>query len=107
MTEYIQVFTTVESRQSADAIAESMVEKRLVACVQITGPITSTYRWEGQIETANEWLMIIKTRKDLYMDLERNIKEIHSYDIPEILAVPVVEGNSDYLDWVAEETGSQ
>ncbi len=105
MVEYIQVFTTVDSRQSADTIAKSMVEKRLVACAQITGPVTSTYRWEGQIEPAAEWLLIMKTRVDLYAALEKNIKEMHSYEVPEILAVPVVAGSSSYLDWVSTETG--
>ena len=104
MTGYIQVFTTVDSRQSADAIAASMVAKKLAACVQVTGPVTSTYRWKGEIETADEWILIMKTREELYPELEKNIKEIHSYDTPEILAVPVKAGNSDYLDWVSGET---
>ena len=105
MTEYIQVFTTVDSREGADFIAKAVVEKRLAACVQITGTVTSTYQWEGEIETSDEWLLIMKTREDLYAELEKNLKAVHPYDVPEIIAVPVVAGNSSYLDWVAKETG--
>jgi periplasmic divalent cation tolerance protein len=105
MTEYIQVVTSIDHREAADAIAKSMVEKRLVACVQITGPVTSTYRWKGRIEVADEWLLIMKTRKELYLELEKAIKEKHTYDEPEILAIPVTAGSSGYLGWVAEETG--
>ena len=107
MTKYIQVFTTIDNRESADAIARSVVEKKMAACVQITGPITSTYRWEGEIETADEWLLIMKTRDVLYKDLEACIKEVHPYEVPEIIAVPVVDGSSSYLDWVKQQTQSR
>jgi periplasmic divalent cation tolerance protein len=105
MTEYIQVFTTVDDRKKAEVIAKAMVEKRLAACVQIAGPVTSTYRWKEQIETTDEWLLIMKTREGLYAELEKNLNEMHSYDVPEILAVPVTAGSSSYLDWISKETG--
>jgi len=81
------------------------VEKRLAACAQVMGPLESTYWWEEKIEVAKEWLCTMKTRNDLYGELEAAIKEIHPYDVPEILAVPVVSGNKSYLEWVDREVG--
>jgi periplasmic divalent cation tolerance protein len=106
MTDYIQVIATTETKTDAQAIATAAVEKRLAACVQITGPITSTYWWQSKIETAEEWLCIIKSRQDLYAALEETILKIHPYDVPEILAVPVVAGYKNYLKWLDGELGS-
>jgi periplasmic divalent cation tolerance protein len=106
MTDYIQAVTTTETKVDAEAIATAVVEKRLAACVQIVGPITSTYRWQGEIETAEEWLCIIKSRQDLYPALEETILKIHPYDVPEILAAPVVAGYKNYLKWLDGELGS-
>ena len=103
MTDTIQVITTTDTKAGAQAIASALVEKRLAACVQIIGPITSTYRWQGEIETTEEWLCLIKSRRDLYEALEEAIREVHPYDVPEILAVPVVAGSRDYLDWMDGE----
>ena len=107
MTNYIQAITTTETKVDAQAIATAVVEKRLATCVQIVGPITSTYWWQDEIETAEEWLCIIKSRQDLYPALEETILKIHPYDVPEILAVPVVAGHKDYLKWLDGELGSQ
>jgi len=104
MTEFIQVFMTAEKKEEAENIARAMVEKRLVACAQVLGPIRSTYRWEDQIETSDEWLCIMKTQKDLFEKLEEGIRELHSYDVPEIVALPIVSGSRDYLRWLGEET---
>ena len=103
MTHFIQVVTTTETKANAQAIARALVEKRLAACVQIIGPITSTYRWQGKIEMAEEWMCLIKSRRDLYEALEEAIREVHPYDVPEILAVPVVAGGRDYLEWLDGE----
>jgi periplasmic divalent cation tolerance protein len=103
MTDTIQVITTTETKADAQAIARALLEKRLAACVQVIGPITSTYWWQGEIETAEEWLCVIKSRRDLYEPLEETIREVHPYDVPEILAVPVVAGSKDYLDWLDGE----
>jgi periplasmic divalent cation tolerance protein len=103
MTDTIQVITTTETKADAQAIARTVVEKRLAGCVQIIGPITSTYRWQGEIETAEEWMCVIKSRRDLYKALEEAIREVHPYDVPEILAVPVVAGSKSYLDWLDGE----
>ena len=103
MTAYIQVTTATETKTDAQAIADALVEKRLAACVQIIGPITSTYRWQGEIERAEEWLCVIKSRRDLYDDLEAAILEIHPYDVPEILITPVTGGSESYLEWLDDE----
>jgi periplasmic divalent cation tolerance protein len=103
MTEYIQVFTTTDTKESAEKIATELVTKRLAACTQVIGPLTSNYRWEGQLEKSEEWLCIIKTRMAKYTEVERFIKKIHGYDVPEILALPVVAGNQAYLEWLDQE----
>jgi len=103
MKDYIQVFTTTESKEEAEKISREVVGKRLAACAQIVGPIKSIYRWKEKIEEEEEWLCIMKSLNDLYEQLERAIKEIHSYEVPEILALPVVAGNQAYLEWLNKE----
>lgn len=103
MEQAIQVFTTTETKDEAQAIARALVEERLAACVQVVGPISSTYWWEGEVETAEEYLCLIKASSALYDELEAAVKEIHPYDTPEILAMPVATGNVDYLKWLQEE----
>jgi len=103
MEEYIQVVTAIEKRENAEKIAKALVEKRLAACVQILGPIVSTYWWKGTIERAEEWLCIIKSKKKLYEELEKSIKEIHPYETPEIFALPVVAGSKEYMKWLSNE----
>ncbi len=102
MTEHIQIFTTTGKKEDAKKIARDVLEKRLAACVQIIGPITSMYRWKGKIEEEHEWLCLMKSRNDLYDRLEETIKGIHPYEEPEILAIPVVAGSQGYLDWLNE-----
>ena len=103
MSEYIQVVTTVERREDAERIARELVQRRLAACVQVVGPIASTYRWRGKIETAQEWQCWAKSRRNLYDEIERSIRELHPYEVPEILAVPVLAGSADYLAWLDAE----
>ncbi len=103
MEEPVQIVTTVDKKEDAERIAGVLVEKRLAACVQILGPIISTYRWKGKIETSEEWLIQIKSGRALYGEVEEAIMELHPYDVPEIIAVPIVEGNRDYLKWMEEE----
>lgn len=100
MDEFIQVMTTTGTRENARQIARAVVEKRLAACAQVIGPIESTYWWEGRVETAEEWLCLIKSRRDVYPTLEQAIREVHPYAVPEILAIPVVGGSKAYLDWL-------
>jgi periplasmic divalent cation tolerance protein len=99
----IQVFTTTASREDAERIGQAVVDQRLAACVQLVGPITSIYRWQGAIETSQEWLCLIKSRQDLYADLEAAIRRLHPYEVPEILAMPVLAGNPSYLAWLDTE----
>ncbi len=81
----------------------ALVDRRLAACVQVVGPVESRYRWEGRVETATEWLCVAKTTAERYDELEAAIGELHSYDVPEILAVPVVRGSAAYLRWLGDE----
>jgi periplasmic divalent cation tolerance protein len=107
MSDHIQVVTTTEHQEDAERIARALVEERLAACVQVAGPITSVYRWHGQIETAREWQCCAKTRREFYDEIERAIRRLHPYEVPEILAVPVIAGSADYLAWLEQETGRQ
>jgi periplasmic divalent cation tolerance protein len=104
MHSFIQVSTTVDKRQDADRLAELAVKQRLAACVQVIGPIRSTYWWQGKIEDGEEWLCLMKTGRDLYEALEKAIKSIHPYDEPEIIALPIVDGSEGYLHWIKKET---
>lgn len=101
---YVQVTTTTDSRSEAAELAKSAVRERLAACAQLVGPIASTYWWEGEIESAEEWMVLFKTSADRFDELASLITEVHSYDSPEIIATPVVAGSMDYLAWVAEQT---
>ena len=100
---YIQVVTTMEKKEDAEKIAKTIVEKRLAGCVQIVGPILSTYWWKGALETAQEWQCLMKTRKDLYGEVEKAVKAIHPYETPEIIAIPIVDGSREYLGWLRDE----
>ena len=103
MSELVQIATTTSSEQDARRIAAALVERRLAACVQVAGPITSTYRWEGKVEESQEWRCTMKTTEALYADVEAAIRELHTYDVPEILATPIVAGDASYVDWVRNE----
>ena len=105
MSGCIQVTTTTESLDDAQTIARALVDGRLAACVQIVGPVTSIYRWQGKINTAQEWQCCAKTRRELYNRVEETIRRLHPYEVPEILAVEVSAGSADYLAWLDNETG--
>jgi periplasmic divalent cation tolerance protein len=104
MSSCIQVTTTTATKEEAQKIARCLVEQKLAACAQISGPITSIYRWQGEVETATEWLCLIKTQESLYPELEKEIISLHSYETPEIIAVPIIKGSRDYLSWLQNET---
>jgi periplasmic divalent cation tolerance protein len=104
MKECIQVFTTVEKSEDAERIASAVVHARVAACAQIVGPIRSIYWWKAKVEEAGEWLCVMKTRKDLFSALEKEIKKVHPYDVPEIIALPIIAGSTSYLQWIEEET---
>ena len=94
---------TTATQDDAQKIADTLLQQRLAACVQISGPITSSYWWEAKIDRSAEWLCTIKTRRDLYGSVERAIRDAHSYDEPEILATLVVDGSAGYLKWLDEQ----
>jgi periplasmic divalent cation tolerance protein len=100
----ILVLTTASSYEEADQISAALVERRLAACVQVVGPIESRHRWQGRVEIATEWMCVVKTTVDAYPALEVAINDVHSYDLPQIVAVPVVAGSAAYLAWVSEGT---
>jgi periplasmic divalent cation tolerance protein len=104
MTEHCIVLTTVDSAEAANLLARAAVEARAAACVQVVGPISSTYRWDGELTTDQEWQVQFKTTVDALDRLRALITARHPYDLPEIVAVPVLDGSAAYLRWVTEET---
>ena len=98
------VITTTDSAEAAEELGRGIVEARLGACVQIVGPIRSIYRWEGDVQNDQEWQCWVKTSIDRLDALTEHIKKNHSYDTPEVVALPIVGGSDDYLSWVTEET---
>lgn len=103
MGKYIQVITTVGKKEEAEKILQIVVEKRLAGCAQVIGPITSIYWWKARIEMVEECLCLIKSRADLYQELESTICQAHSYENPEILAMPIINGSKRYLSWLESE----
>lgn len=105
MASVIQVFVTFPSRESAEKTIALLLERRLIACGQILGPVTSRYRWQGKVENAEEWLMVAKTTNRMWERLRQTLQDNHPYEVPEILAMPVILGLPAYLAWVEENTG--
>lgn len=106
-TDVVVVTTVTDSQQAAQQIANALIERRLAACVQVSGPITSTYWWEGEIESATEWAVAAKTTVGRAQLCKQAIVEEHSYDVPEVLVTPVIDGTQAYLEWVVSESGPQ
>jgi len=101
------VMVTCPDRESADRIASSLTSKKLAACVNITQEIRSVYRWKGKIEEATELLLIIKTRKRLLDKILREVKLNHPYQVPEVIALPIVGGSPEYMRWLIQETSQE
>jgi len=97
---YVIVMVTTASKQEAENIAQHLLEKRLIACANIIGPVSSLFHWSGKIEKAEEYLIFMKSRKDLFEKLAETVKALHSYEVPEIIVLPIVEGSKAYLDWL-------
>ncbi len=100
MTEAIAVFITAANKDEAARLAEMLVEARRAACVQILPGMESVYRWQGKIERQPEVLLIAKTLRSKFAELEREVRAVHSYETPEIVAVPIVNGSAPYLEWL-------
>jgi periplasmic divalent cation tolerance protein len=101
MPEYVQVQTAAGSEEEAERISAALLERRLAACVQVAGPVASRYRWQGEVETAREWICLAKTEAGRYAEVEAAIRELHSYEEPEIVATPIVAGSAGYLAWIS------
>ena len=104
MTDKIVLFTTCGSPEEAERLARMVVERRLAACVNILPPVRSIYRWRGNIEESAESLLLIKTSRPRFDKLSEALRAAHSYEVPEILALPVIAGSPEYLDWLEKET---
>jgi periplasmic divalent cation tolerance protein len=103
VTDKIVVLVTCGSKNEARRIAEALVERRLAACVQeMGGSVRSTYRWKGKIESAREFLLVIKTARKRFSAVSKLVKELHSYEVPEIIALNVADGSREYLKWIAD-----
>ena len=98
--DYVIVLVTCASKQEAEKIVQSLLAAKLIACGNIIGPVASFFRWSGKAEKAEEWLALMKSRRDLFEKLAEAVKALHGYEVPEILALPVVEGAKEYLDWL-------
>jgi periplasmic divalent cation tolerance protein len=106
MIDVVLILTTVPDDARAETLARTLVEERLAACVNVHGPMTSIYRWKGEVEREAERQLIIKTTRDRVPALEARIKGLHSYELPEFVIVPIEGGSGAYLDWVRRETGT-
>lgn len=100
MTDKKIVLTAAGSREEAEKIAHALVERRLAACANIVGPIHSVYRWQGKVENAAEHLLIIKTTATLFDAVAKTIRELHSYELPECIQLPIENGSEEYLEWI-------
>jgi periplasmic divalent cation tolerance protein len=105
--EYLQVQTTTDSRAEAMELSHAAVESRLAACAQVAGPVASMYWWDGKLERTEEWLVLLKLPADRYDELAVFLTERHSYDEPEIIALPILAGSPAYLTWLRDETRPQ
>lgn len=102
MTDKVVILVTAASRRECGKIACHLVDKKLAACVNITQPIRSIYRWEGEIADEKEYLMLIKSTRELFPEIKLEISKLHSYHTPEIICLPIIEGSRDYLQWISD-----
>ena len=103
MTEFIIVTTTTGTRHDAERIATELVARRLAACAQVAGPIRSIYRWKGEIEDSEEWLCTAKTGEAQLAAIDSLLREVHPYEVPELVATPIVGASAAYLEWLGEQ----
>ncbi len=106
MTDKIVVLSTASSAAEAEVIARRLVEERLAACVNVVTGVRSFYRWKGKIEDSPEWLLVIRSSRGRFEELRAALEKLHSYDVPEVIALPVVEGTKNYLHWMEGELGA-
>ena len=106
MTDKIVVLSTCASAEEAERLARRVIDERLAACVNVLSPVRSFYRWKGEIEDSAEWLLIIKSTRDKFDALRAALESAHTYEVPEVIAIPVVEGSPNYLAWIDRELQS-
>ena len=105
MTDCMVVLITASQEEEAATIAKTLIDERLAACVNIVKDIRSLYRWQGAVEDEGEVLMVVKTQERLFENLKNRVQQLHSYSVPEIIALPIVKGFENYVQWIKEETG--
>jgi periplasmic divalent cation tolerance protein len=103
-SEFIVILVACGSEEEALKIAKALVEGHLAACINLISPVRSIYRWEGRIWDEKEWLLVIKTQRQRFEELEKKVRSLHSYSVPEIISLPIMEGSSSYLNWLEEMT---
>jgi periplasmic divalent cation tolerance protein len=102
-TNFIIVFMTTADKEEAEKISQALLKEKLIACANIVNPVTSLFNWSGKVDVCDECLVVMKSRLDLFDELEKCVRELHSYETPEVLAFPIVEGSKTYLDWMDKE----
>jgi periplasmic divalent cation tolerance protein len=103
VTHCCQVTTTLPDRAAAQRMADTLIAERLAACAQVLGPVSSTYRWDGRVEHAEEWYCNLKTTDQRLPALEQRVRELHPYELPELIAIPISGGDTQYLEWIRTE----
>ncbi len=104
MTDYVLVFIATSSEKEGEKIASTLIKERLAACVNLIGAVKSTFRWKGRVSTEEEILLIAKTKDVRFEKLKKRVAELHSYEVPEIVALPILAGFEKYLSWIEKET---
>jgi periplasmic divalent cation tolerance protein len=107
VTGYFQVTTTLPDQANAERLASVVVEERLAACAQVLGPVSSTYHWQGAVQRATEWYCHLKTTGARFPALQARIGELHPYEVPEIIALPILDGHPEYLRWIEQTVGGE
>jgi periplasmic divalent cation tolerance protein len=97
---YILILVTTSSKKEAEKISQALLNQKLIACANIVGPVSSHFHWDGKVEQAEEFLVLMKSRLDLFDAISEQVKALHSYEVPEIVALPIVAGSKTYLEWL-------
>ena len=100
LNNYIIILVTAKDKEEAEKISQLLLKERLIACANIVGPVTSFFHWSGQTEKAEECLIVMKSRRDLFAQVAEHVKRLHSYEVPEVLAFPIIDASKPYLDWM-------
>ena len=99
-TTYILILVTTSSKQEAEKISQTLLKTKLIACANIIGPVSSHFQWNGKVEQTEEFLVLMKSRQDLFDAIYERVKALHSYEVPEVVALPIMAGSKAYLDWL-------